>query len=52
VAHCCLELGQFYTRTGENEKARSEFMKAIDSYHSLGMTFWQPKAEALLGEVS
>jgi class 3 adenylate cyclase/tetratricopeptide (TPR) repeat protein len=52
LAHCRLELGQFYTRTGENEKARPELMKAIELYRSLDMRFWQPKAEALLSEVS
>ena len=52
LAHCCLELGQFYNRRGENEKARSELLKSIELYRSLGMTFWQPKAEAKLSEVS
>ena len=52
LAHCSLELGQYYTRRGETEKARSELMKAIDLFRSLGMRFWQPKAEALLSEVS
>jgi tetratricopeptide (TPR) repeat protein len=52
LAHCSLELGQFYTRRGEYEKACSELMKAIDLYRSLGMRFWQPKAEALLSKLS
>jgi tetratricopeptide (TPR) repeat protein len=52
LAHCSMELGQYYTRRGETEKARSELMKAIDLFRSLGMRFWQPKAEALLNEVS
>ena len=52
LAHCSLELGRFYTRSGEYDKARSELMKAIDLYRSLGMRFWQPKAEALLGEIA
>ncbi len=52
LAHCRLERGQFYTRTGENEKARSELLKAIELYRFLGMRFWQPKAEAKLNEVS
>ena len=52
LAHCCLELGQFYKRRGENENARSELIKAIDLFRSLGMRFWQPEAEALLGELS
>jgi tetratricopeptide (TPR) repeat protein len=52
LAHCSLELGQYFTGRGETEKARSELMKAIDLFRSLGMRFWQPKAEALLSEVS
>ncbi len=52
LAHCSLELGHYHTRRGETEKARSELMKAIDLFRSLGMRFWQPKAEALLSEVS
>jgi class 3 adenylate cyclase/tetratricopeptide (TPR) repeat protein len=51
LAHCSLELGQFYTRSGETEKARSELIKAIDLFRSLDMRFWLPKAEALLNEV-
>jgi predicted ATPase/class 3 adenylate cyclase len=51
-AHCRLEFGQFYTRTGEIEKARPELFKALELYRSLGMRFWQPKAEAILNEVS
>jgi tetratricopeptide (TPR) repeat protein len=52
LAHCSLELGRFYSRRGENEKSRSELSKAIDLYRSLGMRFWLPKAEALLGKIS
>jgi tetratricopeptide (TPR) repeat protein len=52
LAHCSLELGRFYLRSGEFESARSELMKAIDLYRSLGMRFWQPKAQALLREIA
>ena len=52
LAHCSLVLGQFYTRRGEYEKARSELMEAVDLYRSLGMGFWQPKAEAILSKLS
>ena len=52
LAHCSLELGQFYTRNGENEKARSELMKASDLFRSLGMRLWQPKVDAMLNDVS
>ena len=51
LAHCCLEIGKYYRRRGENEKARSELMNAIDLFHSMGMRFWLPKAEALLSEI-
>jgi tetratricopeptide (TPR) repeat protein len=52
LAHCCLELGKFYIKRGQFKEARSELMKAIDLYRSLGMRFWQPKAEAILCELS
>ena len=52
LAHCCLELGQFYIKRGQIKQARPELMKAIDLYRSLGMRFWLPKAEALLGKIS
>jgi hypothetical protein len=52
LAHRRLEFGQYCTRTGENEIARSELLKAIELYRFLGMKFWQPKAEAILSEVS
>jgi len=52
LAHCCFELGQFHKRIGENEKARSELMKASEIYRSLDMGFWQPKADATLDDVS
>jgi len=52
LAHCRLEFGQFCIRTGENEKGRSELYNAIELYRLLGMRFWQPKAEAILSEVS
>lgn len=51
LAHCSLKLGQYYTARGETEKARSELMKAIDLFRSLGMRSWLQKAEALLSEV-
>jgi tetratricopeptide (TPR) repeat protein len=52
LAHCCLELGNFYIKRGRIKEARSELMKAIDLFRSLGMRFWEPKAEAFLAEVS
>jgi class 3 adenylate cyclase/tetratricopeptide (TPR) repeat protein len=52
LAHCSLELGQFFARSGEIEKARSELMKASDLFRSLGMRFWQPKADEMLNDIS
>jgi tetratricopeptide (TPR) repeat protein len=52
LAHCSLGLGQYYTRRGETEKARSELLKAIDLFRFLGMRFWQPKVDAMLNYVS
>jgi predicted ATPase/class 3 adenylate cyclase len=51
LAHCCLELGKFYIQRGQIKEARSKLFRAIDLYRSLGMRFWQPKAEAKLSEV-
>jgi len=52
LAHCCLELGQFYIRSGEYEKARTELIKTIDLYRSLDMELWLPKAETILSKLS
>jgi class 3 adenylate cyclase/tetratricopeptide (TPR) repeat protein len=52
MAHCSLELGKFYMRNREVEKARYEFQIAIDLFHSLGMKFWLPEAEAVLSGLS
>jgi len=51
LAQCSLECGQFFMKNGEFEKARLELQKAIGLFSSLGMSFWQPKAEALLSEI-
>ena len=52
LAHCCLDLGKFHIKRGRIKEARTELMNAIDLYRSLDMRFWQPKAEALLSELS
>jgi len=52
LAHCSLELGQFYLKKGEYQKARSELISAIGLFRSLGMRLWQPQAEAMLSEVT
>jgi hypothetical protein len=48
LAHCCLDLGNFYIKNGRNKEARTELMNAIDLYRSLDMRFWLPEAEAAL----
>jgi hypothetical protein len=51
LAHCHLKLGQHYIKMGKTDMACSEFLDAIELYHSLGMAFWLPMAEARLSEV-
>ena len=52
LAHCSMALGEHYMKMKENEKARAEILEANQLYGSLNMGFWQPKAKALLIEVS
>ena len=51
LAHCCLELGKLHTKQEQIKQARSELMEAADLFHSLGMRFWQPEVEAILGDL-
>ena len=52
VAHCHLGLGQLYGQTGQREQARAALTTAIDLYRAMDMTFWLPRAEAALAQVS
>jgi class 3 adenylate cyclase/tetratricopeptide (TPR) repeat protein len=52
LAHCCLEFGKFYIKRGQIKEARSELLRAIDIYRSLGIKLWQSEAKAKLSEVS
>ena len=51
LAHCSLEFGKFYARTGDVEKALLEINDAAELFRSLGMKFWMPEAEALLSDI-
>jgi hypothetical protein len=41
-----------YGRVGRTQQARAALGTAMVLYHTLGMTFWLPQAEAVLAEVS
>ena len=51
VAHCHLDLGTLYARSGRTEQARGELSAAIALYRALDMTFWLPQAEVALTQV-
>jgi class 3 adenylate cyclase/tetratricopeptide (TPR) repeat protein len=48
VAHCHIGLGTLYAGTGQPEQAHAELSTAIELYRAMEMTFWLPRAEALL----
>jgi Flp pilus assembly protein TadD len=50
-AHCHLDLGTLYTKTGQREQARTALSTAIALYHTMDMAFWLPQAEAALAQV-
>ena len=50
-AHCHRGLGTLYTKTGQQEQARTELSTAIALYRAMDMTFWLPQAEAALAQV-
>ena len=39
------------TRTGREEKGRTELTTAMDMYREMEMTYWLEKAEAAMAEV-
>jgi tetratricopeptide (TPR) repeat protein len=51
IAHCRLGLGTLYTKMGRLEQARAELSAAIELYRAMEMTFWLPRAEAVLAQV-
>src|SRR5262245_52734928 len=50
-AHCHLDLGTLYVKTGQREQARTELASAINLYRAMDMTFWLPQAEVALAQV-
>jgi class 3 adenylate cyclase/tetratricopeptide (TPR) repeat protein len=47
-AHCHLELGKLYRRTGDHAKAQEHLMTASAMYREMEMGFWLEKADAEL----
>jgi predicted ATPase len=50
-AHCYRGLGTLYTKTGQQEQARTALSVAIDLYRTMTMTLWLPQVEAVLAQV-
>jgi tetratricopeptide (TPR) repeat protein len=51
-AHCHLGLGTLYTQVNRAAQARAELSTAIALYRAMEMTFWLPRAEAVLASVA
>jgi tetratricopeptide (TPR) repeat protein len=49
-AHCHLDLGTLYVKTGQREQARAELSTAMGLYCAMDMYFWLPQAEAALAQ--
>jgi class 3 adenylate cyclase/DNA-binding winged helix-turn-helix (wHTH) protein/tetratricopeptide (TPR) repeat protein len=47
-AHCHLALGTLSTKRGQLAQARVELSTAVELLHTMGMTFWLPRAQATL----
>jgi tetratricopeptide (TPR) repeat protein len=45
VAHCHLDLGKLYRRTGKREKAQEHLTTATTMYREMDMRFWLEQAE-------
>jgi hypothetical protein len=48
VAHCHLNLGELYQRTGDRAKADEYLTIAATMYREMGMDFWLAQARAAL----
>ena len=48
LAHCYLGLGTLYTKAGRLAQARTALSTAIELFQAMEMTFWLPRAEAML----
>jgi len=51
-AHCHLDLGKLYRRTGRADEAHAELATAATLLREMGMNLWLPEAEAELAETS
>jgi class 3 adenylate cyclase/DNA-binding winged helix-turn-helix (wHTH) protein/tetratricopeptide (TPR) repeat protein len=51
VAHCHRGLGTLYAKAGRPQQARGELATAIELYRAMDMTFWLPRAEAILAQI-
>jgi class 3 adenylate cyclase/tetratricopeptide (TPR) repeat protein len=49
-AHCHLALGTLSTKRGQLAQARVALSTAIELFHTMGMTFWLPRAQATLAQ--
>jgi class 3 adenylate cyclase/DNA-binding winged helix-turn-helix (wHTH) protein/tetratricopeptide (TPR) repeat protein len=49
-AHCHLGLGILSTKRGQLTRAGVELSAAIELFHTMGMTFWLPRAQATLAQ--
>ena len=49
VAHCHLDLGKMYARTGQREEARQHLAIATTMYRQMDMRFWLEQAAAMAG---
>jgi hypothetical protein len=47
-AHCHLELGKLYRRTGQRQDTQEHIRLATTMYREMGMKLWLEKAEAEL----
>jgi class 3 adenylate cyclase/tetratricopeptide (TPR) repeat protein len=50
-AHCHLGLGALYAQAGQVDRACVALSTAMALYQAMGMTFWQPQAEAALARM-
>ena len=50
-AHCQRGRGTLYAKIGQREQARTALSTAIELYHAMEITFWLPRAEAMLTQV-
>jgi class 3 adenylate cyclase/tetratricopeptide (TPR) repeat protein len=52
LAHCHLGLGTLYTKVGQRAQARAALSTAIELFQAMAMTFWLPRAEAMLAQTA